>query len=503
MRRLSSTANGAASCPEQPAPAQLKRNTVDWKHVAILSVAGCGPAATIALNIPFMGQFAGAALVLAFVLIWPAILMLVNTFAEFAKRLPTAGGLYTWNARGWGSNVGFVYGWTFMGAYLLVAAGGFTIFGGFMNEYLNSQFSLDVPWWIFTFAAIGYVAILGVLGIVQTLHATLALLLFEAVLLIALAIWMLISVGPGEWSTEPFRPSAIESGGLSALGLAMTYGVLSHVGIEEGATLGEEAKEPKRNIPRGLWVTAVLVPTFYVFVSYALVQGYGADSIQAAFGEDAVPIQTVAEQYWGSIGLAVIVFAAAMSILAFAQTSFSAGCRVVYTLGRERVLHPWLGIVSGRGTPRNAIVAMVVACLLMSVPFAIAVGPFETWGYYGFLIGIAFLVSYIVTNIALVRWTRRSGEFSWFRHALLPLLCAAIFCYPLYRSVVPLQDGIYGALPFVYLGWIALGVVALMQARARRPEMVERIGSALAAAEEEAVAAPLHADEPREPAMRR
>lgn len=138
---------------------------------------------------------------------------------------------------------------------------------------------------------------------------------------------------------------------------------------------------------------------------------------------------------------------------------------------------------------------MVAACLVMSVPFAIAVGPFETWGYYGFLIGIAFLVSYIVTNLALIRWTRRSGDFRPLRHGILPAVGAAIMCYPLYRSVFPLQDGIYGALPFVYLGWIALGVVLLFQARARRPEMVERIGSALAAAEADEVASHLHPDE--------
>lgn len=492
---MASTATPAVTGPDQVGQPQLKRNTVDWRHVAILSVAGCGPAATIALNIPFMGQFAGAALVLAFVLIWPAVLILVNSFAEFARRLPTAGGLYTWNARAWGSSIGFVYGWTFMGAYLLVAAGGFTIFGGFMSEYLQSQFSLDVPWWIFTVAGLVYVAVLGLLGIVQTLHATLALLTFEVVLLIGLAIWMLLSVGPGEWSTVPFRPSAIQSGGASALGLAMTFAVLSHVGIEEGATLGEEAKQPKRNIPKGLWATAILVPTFYVFVSYALVQGYGVADIQGAFAEDAVPIQTVAEKYWGAFGLAIIVFAAALSILAFAQTSFNAGCRVVYTLGRERVLSSWLAGVSHRGTPHTAIFAMVAACLVMSVPFAIAVGPFETWGYYGFLIGIAFLVSYVVTNLALIRWTRRIGEFRLMRHGILPAVGAAIMCYPLYRSVFPLQDGIYGALPFVYLGWIALGTVLLFHARRRRPEMVERIGSALAAAEADEVASHLHAHE--------
>lgn len=62
--------------------ASLRRGAIDWKQVGILTVAGCGPASVIALNLQFMGQFAGAALVLAFVLVWPGILLLVNTGRE-------------------------------------------------------------------------------------------------------------------------------------------------------------------------------------------------------------------------------------------------------------------------------------------------------------------------------------------------------------------------------------------------------------------------------------
>ena len=135
----------------------LRRDAIDWKQVAILSIAGCGPASVIALNLQFMGAFAGSALVLAFVIVWPGILLLVNTFAEFSKRLPTSGGLYTWNSRAWGKNVGFVYGWTFIGAYMVFSAAGFAVFGGWVEQWLDTQFDVNVPWWLFTAAALIYV----------------------------------------------------------------------------------------------------------------------------------------------------------------------------------------------------------------------------------------------------------------------------------------------------------------------------------------------------------
>ena len=499
---------GMASTPTTaagaPAKGGLKRNAVDWKHVAIISIAGSAPAAVIALNIPFMGQFAGPAMVLAFAIIWPAILLMVNSFVQFARKLPTSGGLYTWNARSWGANVGFVYGWTFMGAYLLVAAGAFTVFGAFLNEYLASQFSIDIPWWVISAIGLGWVVFVGILGIVQTLHMALSLLAFEVVLLLALALYMLFDQGVGSWSATPFDPGAVDASAAIGFGLALTFAVLSFVGIEEGATLGEETKEPKRNVPKGLWVAALLIPAFYVFVSYAMAIGYPAElmDIPAAFSEDLVPLQTVAELYWGEVGLTIIVFATAASILAFGQAAFNAGARVIYTLGRERVLPEGLGSPSHRQTPVNAIWTMTVACIVVAIPVAIAAGPFETWGYFGYLIGIAFLISYIVTNLAMVKWSRESGDFDPIRQGFFGLLGAAILLYPLWKNLSPWPEGTYGVLPWVYLAWIGLGIGFLLWTRARRPDTLETVGSALAAVEEEApptTQVPAHGDSARVP----
>ena len=83
-------------------------------------------------------------------------------------------------------------------------------------------------------------------------------------------------MGVGNWSGTPFDPGSIDASAAIGFGLALTFAVLSFVGIEEGATLGEETKEAKRNVPKGLWVAAIITPAFYVFVSYAMAIGYPA-----------------------------------------------------------------------------------------------------------------------------------------------------------------------------------------------------------------------------------
>lgn len=460
----------------------LRRNAVTWKKVAILSVAGAGPAASIALNLQFMSATAGAALVLAFVLAWPAILILGHSMVVFSRRIASSGGIYTWNARTWGNNFGFVYGWITTGAYLVLTGAGFVIFGGWMQDWLQSQFSVNVPWIIFTAAGMIYVTAFAVRGISQTLEATLALLGFEVVLLFALAVWMLVDGGPSGLSTLPFQPSSA-SGGFAAIGLAMTFAVLSHTGIEEGATLGEETRGAKQALPKGLLAAAVGVPLFYIFVAYAMVTGYGVHNM-TAFAKDTAPLQTLAKHYWGGVGLAIVSLATGSSILAFTQSAFAACNRVIYTLGREGMLPRVCARISRHETPDVAAYVTVAIAVLLGVPLGFAVGPFNVWGDYGLLISIGFLVLYTFTNIAVIKWAREENEFKWFRHGVLSVLGAILFLYPLYRTVFPLPTGLPGLMPFIFLGWIVVGVALLLHTRAKRPNIIPRIGSYLALADE-------------------
>lgn len=473
--RAAESAIGPQSTSEERAT--LQKDSLNWRHVALLSLAGCGPAAVIALNLQFMGQFAGLALVFAFVLVWPAILLFMNSLAEFSRHINSAGGLYAYNLRTWGAKFGFVYGWTFMGAYMVLAAAGFAVFGGWLAEWLLSQFAIDVPWWLLTIVALAIVTALSILGITESMRTSLVLIGISVAVILALALWIVFTGGDsqgGGFSGEPLIPGGAGTLGWAGIGLAMTYGVLSHAGIEEGTTLSEEVKDAKKNVGKGLWAVATILPAFYIFVSYAMVHGYGVARIEE-FGLDPAPLQTVAQHYWGEVGLGIVVVAAIISILGFSQAGYLAGTRVLFTLGRDHVLPGWVGMVSSRHTPANASLTMGAVCIVLGIPLGLIVGPFNVWGYFGFLVGIFFLVSYIITNIAIVVFARRNGFFKPFRHGVLPILAAIIFAYPLYSSLWPIPPGEYAVLPFVYVAWVLVGVLLLAVTTKRRPEVLERM----------------------------
>ena len=72
----------------------------------------------------------------------------------------------------------------------------------------------------------------------------------------------------------PFRP-APENNGWSGIGYAIVFSILSFAGFEGAATLGEELRNPLRNIPVDILGTCALAAAFCVVVAYTEVVGFG------------------------------------------------------------------------------------------------------------------------------------------------------------------------------------------------------------------------------------
>src|SRR5437870_4855086 len=94
--------------------ARLQRGAVGLVPVLFQSITHMAPAAAVAFSIIVGVPYAGGSMPLAVVLALVACLFVAISVGQLARHLPSAGGLYTYNARALGPAVGFLVGWGFM-----------------------------------------------------------------------------------------------------------------------------------------------------------------------------------------------------------------------------------------------------------------------------------------------------------------------------------------------------------------------------------------------------
>jgi amino acid transporter len=135
---------------------------------------------------------------------------------------------------------------------------------------------------------------LSIRSIKASVQVDLTLLIIEMLVFSLLAVIAIVRAGSNNTLTV-FTPSASPTG-FSGVGLGVVFGILSFIGFDAAATLGEETRNPRRNVPLAVGGALIIVGVFYVFVMYALTVGYGLTHPAnfQAFLSDPNPIVTLA-----------------------------------------------------------------------------------------------------------------------------------------------------------------------------------------------------------------
>src|SRR5437899_4446957 len=171
---------------------RLQRDAIGLAPVLFESITHMAPAAAVAFSIIFAVTYAGGATPLAVLLALVACLFVAISIGQLARHLPSAGGLYTYSARGIHPTVGFFVAWGFMLAEPLVAPLLYLIFGNVIAVFLNNHFG--TPLWLWApFAAIAGVGVwvLVYRGVHISTQTGVFLGAFEIVVFLALAITLI------------------------------------------------------------------------------------------------------------------------------------------------------------------------------------------------------------------------------------------------------------------------------------------------------------------------
>jgi Amino acid transporters len=479
-----------------PAPRgdRLKRNVIGLPSAMAMSLAFISPTIGIIFISALIANQAGASAPFAFIVGTVGVLLMANTLAEFTKRVPSAGTFYTFAGQAGGRYVGFIIGWLLFLAYALQSPINTNLFGFFVPQVLQRNFGIDLTayWWVFALAVIVFVAWLGYESIKYSLRLDIIFVAFEVVVMAILLIYIVLQGGAEGQSLQSFTPSLspgpAATSPLSGVWLAFIFILFAFFGFESSTTVAEECVNPRRNIPIALLGSVGLTGVWFVFAMYAVVVGFGPSHMDA-LASDPVPLDTLARKFLGDYYAVFIDIAALMANVAVLIAIHNANFRIFYAMGREGVLPKWLGKTHPiHMTPYTAIIGFSIFAGILTMVTGLLWGPQAAFGNDGFLSSMGILPIFVVTNLLLIyfMWTKYRGEFSWWRHGLLPLAGAATFTAAFWFSVVPLPAAPLSYFPFLIAGWVVIGLVVMLVIRARDPRRLDVIGQTMFIDEEDA-----------------
>ncbi len=457
----------APSSSQETTDVTLRRGVLGLRHAIVISVAVMSPAASIFFNTIPQAGFVGAAIPLCYVIGFVAALLVANQYSEFSREIPSSGSAYTFVTEGLGMRLGFITAWVGLMALAIGVPYSFVLLGANLQVLVIRWFGLSLHWSFWFVLALGVAFALSYWGIRESLNVDLTFLAFEMGVCLVLAIIVLFHVGQqGGLTAVPFSPGAVPPGGNITVGIVLA--VLSYIGFESAATLGEETKNPHRNIPRAVFGSMIVVGLFYVLMAYVATVGYGVNHMVSGYANDPAPFDTIGRQYSGLFFVVLIDLVGLLSFFGAALAIINGGARIIYTVGRDGLFPRWTAWLHPvRRTPVGSIAGLCIFGLVVGLLLGFIMTPIGAFGFLGTLDALLVLIIYALVCLASVRffWRKRRAQFNVFRHGVVPvlgtLLILTIFAFLVIAPAPPPLN----LIPFILVIWVLLGVGVLFALR--------------------------------------
>jgi amino acid transporter len=464
------TSSQPKGAPARETGDDRKSGQLGTADVTASTVANIGPGIDFYFAFGVIAVTAGVAAPLTILAAGVAVVLLAFTVAEFTRVEPSAGSFITYVESALGARAGVLVALLVAVGYTVAMAGVFTMSGGMVALTLVHYTSWHLPWEPITLVLTGGAIWLAARGVSLSTTAVALAVLAQVAIMLLVCVIVLIDEG-SRLSGVPFSWAHL-TGGLAGLSAGFPLALYMFIGWENGPALAEECRDPKRTVPRALFISVAIATALFVFFTYSTVTGfhYNVSSI----GRSSVPFLAVADHYLG--GLAILAWLAGIvSVLATLVAGANSQARMLYDGGRSGLLPAWLGHVrSPENTPVHALLGMasvglaIIALWWISHVLGINGGSSNPVGLYAecsTMGTIVILFVYFLTTLSLpiFMWRRHRQSFSVLRHVAVPLLGALTLIVPFVELCKPGQPAPYSEFPYVALAIVALAsVIALI-----------------------------------------
>jgi amino acid transporter len=444
----------------------LKSGQLGTADVTASTVANIGPGIDFYFGFGVIAVTAGVAAPLTILAATVAVGLLAFTTAEFTRAEPSAGSFITYVETALGARAGAATALLVTVGYTVAITAVFTMSGGLVALTL-SQYTSWHPWWgPFSVVLTAGATWLTARGVKLSTIAVGAAVLVQVAIMIAVCLIVLVDQRAA-LSGTPFSWAHL-TGGLAGLSAGFPLALFMFIGWENGPALAEESRDPRRTIPRALYISVAIAAALLVFFAYATITGFNYNV--SSIGRSSVPFLTVADHYLGGAGVLAWI-AGIVSVLATLVAGADSQSRMFFDGGRTGLLPAKLGQVRQRsGTPVNALLFMAFAGLgIIAIWWVTRVitgntGSMNPVGLYAecsTMATIVILFVYFLTMVSLpvFMWRRHRDSFSPVRHVAIPALGSVTLIVPFVELCQPGQPAPYNAFPFIALALVAVAAV--------------------------------------------
>jgi amino acid transporter len=448
--------------PSQGADYGLRRGILSPMETLAQSVSTMAPTTTPAATIPLVCALAGNGTWLAYVLATIAIFLVGLCIARYARHSASPGSLYTYASMTLPPWLSATVAWSLLLAYV---ATGSSVIGGFY--YYANLLLRDATGHVFSAVVLALV-VTGVsiwIAYRDVKISARLMLWIEATSVSVIVIVVALVLFRHGWHLDAGELHLHGMTG-SGLRLGLVLALFSFVGFESATTLGAEAHNPLKTIPRAVIQSAVLAGAFFTICAYTEALGFHI------VGQDlgTTPDQMhVLARIGGVPVLGILIdIGALVSMFAGTLACITAAARVLLRMAHDGLAHESLGSTHAHNhTPSRAVIITGIAAVIPVAVLAYrGANGLDVYGWLGSLATYGFIVAYALVCIALPRYLHQHGTFNTGAQ-IVPRLAAAAMLLALIGNLYPVPDGPYGKLPYVYLAYLLAGL-GWFTVRARR-----------------------------------
>jgi ethanolamine permease len=338
----------------------LKRGTAGWLLLAGLGVSYVISGDYSGWNFGLAeGGFGG--LLIAGVVIAGMYLAMVLGMAEMSSALPAAGGGYTFARRALGPWGGFATGTAILIEYAIAPAAIATFIGAYVESL--GLFGITDGWWVYLAVYLLFIGI-HLSGVGEALKV---MFVITAVALAGLLIFAVSAIGSFDLAnltdiapTDAAGASSFLPFGYLGIWAAVPFAIWFFLAVEGVPLAAEEAKEPERNVPKGIIAAMGMLLVTAATVLF-LTAGAGGAEAMSASGNPLVEAlgDSVMAKVVNYIGLAGLVASFFSIIYAYS--------RQLFALSRAGYLPKSVSVVNSRKAPTLALVVPGVIGFVLSL----------------------------------------------------------------------------------------------------------------------------------------